>query len=67
MLEMNYGFSRVFDGRGFIKLLFELKLRNVMDGSVLTVGVSTGEALKVLGSAIKKVCPSELLWGVWTW
>ena len=32
----------------FIKLLFERKLRHVMDGSVLHVAVSTDEALELL-------------------
>ena len=45
---MRHGFNRFLDGRRFVKPLFESKLRNTMDGSVLHIVVSTEEALEVL-------------------
>ena len=45
---MSYGFNRFLDVRRFIKLLFEWKLRNAMDDSVLYIVVSTEVAVVVL-------------------
>ena len=43
-LGMCYGLNPLFGGRRFIKLLFEWKFRNMIDGSVLHGAVSTDEA-----------------------
>ena len=42
---MSYNFNRFLDGRRLVELLFEWKVRNVMDGSVLHIAVSADEAL----------------------
>ena len=45
--------NRFFEGRWFFKLLFEWKLKNAMDGSVLHVAASTEEVLDVLSPLSK--------------
>ena len=61
-LKMSYGFNCFYEGRVFVKLLLEWKLRNVMDGSVLHIVASTEEALEVLrpvnkdGSTVHQNC-----------
>ena len=40
--------SIVFHARKFVKFLFEQKLRNAIDGSVVYIAVSTEEAMEVL-------------------
>ena len=50
-LRMNYGLTRFIEGRRFVKLLLEWKLRNVMYGNVLHIAVSRKEALGVLRPA----------------
>ena len=52
ILNMHYGFNHLFDGRMFIKLLFERKLMSVMDGRNLPSEMSTEEPLNVLRSAM---------------
>ena len=56
---MNYGFNRFFEGRSFIKLLPELKLRNAMDCNVLHIVVSTEETLDVFRPATRIEALSE--------
>ena len=50
---MSCGFNRFLEGMRFVKLLFEWKLRNAMDGSVLHIAVSAEEAPEVLRPASK--------------
>ena len=50
---MSYGSNRFLEDRRFVKRLFEWKMRNVMDGSVLHSAVITEEALEVLSPASK--------------
>ena len=50
---MSYGLDHFFMGRRFIRLLFEWKLWNVKDSSVLHIAVSTEEVLEVLRQASK--------------
>ena len=58
---MNYGLNCFIEGGRFIKLLFECKLRNANDDSVLYITVSTKDALEVLrpasndGSIVREV------------
>ena len=52
-LELIYGFSELFKGWWFIELLFEWKVRNTINGSVLCSAISTEEGLEVLGPASK--------------
>ena len=46
-MKIGYDFNRFFEGRRFVKLLFERKLINAMDGNVPHVAVSTEEALEM--------------------
>ena len=60
---MNYDFKGVFNGK-LVKLLFEWKLRNVMDSSVLHSVVNSEEALEVLEPSmevllLRRFCPSK--------
>ena len=50
---MSYGFNRFLEGRRFVRLLFEWKLRNAKDDSVLHIVVNTEEVLEVLRPASK--------------
>ena len=52
LLKMIYGLKFFLECRRYFKLLLEWKLRNAMDGSVLHIAISIGEALKVLNTAI---------------
>ena len=54
ILNMSYGFNHSLNNRRFVKHLFEWKLRNVMDGSVLHIAVSTLETLEVRRPASKE-------------
>ena len=66
---MNYHVNRLIESIMFAKLVFELKLRNAIDGSVLHFAHSTEEDLEMVGLASEdksiatvKLCPSELCW-----
>ena len=52
-LELFYGFSQLFKGGRIIELLFEWKLKNTIDGSVLYSAICTEKGLEVLGPASK--------------
>ena len=47
-LKMSYDLNCFLEGRRLVNLLFEWKLRNAMDGSVLHIAVTTEEAQEVL-------------------
>ena len=52
---MSHGFNRLLQSSRLIKPLFELNLRNEMNGSVLHIAVSTEEAPEVLRPASKNL------------
>ena len=47
-LKVSYCFNGFLMGRRFVYVLFEWKLRTLIDNSILHIAVSTEEALEVL-------------------